>query len=125
VLVFSSLFIVQFCLFVCLFLRGAGQFAQWAMLVYPRGGWGITMWCSVLTCWSGKCLPNRFGTAVWWRWKPSCFLSVTWCGEAFQGLGVQSVEVLILLAALFLPSVAPACQQGFGVMELTRSVSAP
>jgi hypothetical protein len=41
-------------------------------------------------------LPSRFGAGV-------CFLSVTWRGEAFQG-----VDVLILLAALFLPSVAPA-----------------
>jgi hypothetical protein len=43
----------------------------------------------------------------------SCFLSVTWHGEAFYGLGVQGVEVLILLGALFLPSVAPAPQHSF------------
>jgi hypothetical protein len=36
-----------------------------------------------------------------------------WCGEAFYGLGVQGVEVLILLGALFLPSVTPASQQDF------------
>jgi hypothetical protein len=36
-----------------------------------------------------------------------------WPGEAFYGLGVQGVEVLILLGALFLSSVAPASQQGF------------
>jgi hypothetical protein len=54
----------------------------------------------------------------------SCFLSVT-CGEAFQGLGVQGVKVLIPLAALFPPSVVPTSQQSFGVMELILSVSAP
>jgi hypothetical protein len=32
---------------------------------------------------------------------------------------------LFLLAALLLPSVAPASQQGFGYMELTLSASAP
>jgi hypothetical protein len=32
---------------------------------------------------------------------------------------VQSVKVLILLAALFLLSVTPVSQRGFGVMELT------
>jgi hypothetical protein len=37
---------------------------------------------------------------------------VRWHGEAFYGLGVQGVKVLILLGALF-PSVAPASQQGF------------
>jgi hypothetical protein len=58
-------------------------------------------------------------------WQPSCFLSVTWYGEAFHRLGVQDVEVLILLAALFLSSMAPAYQQGFGVLELTLSASAP
>jgi hypothetical protein len=30
------------------------------------------------------------------------FLSVTWCGEAFQGLGAQDVESLILVDALSL-----------------------
>jgi hypothetical protein len=35
VLVFSSLFIIQ------VFLRGGRQSAQWAMLIYPRCGWGI------------------------------------------------------------------------------------
>jgi hypothetical protein len=45
--------------------------------------------------------------------ESSCFLSVMWCGEALYGLRVQGVEVLILLGALFLPSVAPASQQDF------------
>jgi hypothetical protein len=58
-------------------------------------------------------------------WEPSCFFSVMWCGEAFCGLGVQGVEVLILLSSLFLQSVAPASQQGFWFMELTLSASAP
>jgi hypothetical protein len=65
---------------------------------------------------------------VWgqqWQWQPTCFLSVTWCEEAFYRLGVQGVEVLILLGALFPPSVAPVSQQGFGVMELMLSGSAP
>jgi hypothetical protein len=53
------------------------------------------------------------------------FSRVTWCGEAFYGLGVQGVEVLILLGALFSASMAPASQQGFGVMELMLSASAP
>jgi hypothetical protein len=37
----------------------------------------------------------------WWRWQPTIFLSVTWHREAFHGLGVQDVEVLILIGALF------------------------
>jgi hypothetical protein len=57
--------------------------------------------------------------------QPSCFLSVTWHGEAFHRLGVQDVEILILLAALFLLSVGPVSQRGFGVLELTLSASAP
>jgi hypothetical protein len=47
-----------------------------------------------------------------------------WHGEAFYGLGVQGVEVLILLGVLFLQNVAPASQQGFGATELTFSGSA-
>jgi hypothetical protein len=48
-----------------------------------------------------------------------------WHGEAFYGLGVQGVEVLIFLGALFLPRVAPVSQQGFGIKELTLSGSVP
>jgi hypothetical protein len=55
--------------------------------------------------------------------QPSCFLSVIWHREAFHGLGIQSVKVLILVGALFLPSVTPESQQGFGVTELTLSGS--
>jgi hypothetical protein len=40
-------------------------------------------------------------------------------------LGVQNVEVLILLGALLLPSVAASSQQGFEVMEHTLPGSAP
>jgi hypothetical protein len=47
------------------------------------------------------------------------------CGEAFHGQGVQSVEGLILVGALFLLSVAPASQRGFGVTELRLSFSVP
>jgi hypothetical protein len=53
------------------------------------------------------------------------FLSVTWYGEAFHRLGVQGVEVLILLASLFLPSVDPVSQRGFGVTEFMLSASVP
>jgi hypothetical protein len=47
VLVFSSLFIVQY-IFFC--QVGGGRSAQGAMLVYLKGGWGNTMWHLVLTC---------------------------------------------------------------------------
>jgi hypothetical protein len=56
----------------------------------PRGlGWfipGVAVgmpcdaWCSPV--WLAKCLPSRFGARIWWWQQPSCFLSVTWCGEA-------------------------------------------
>jgi hypothetical protein len=46
-------------------------------------------------------------------WQSSYFLNVTWHGEVLYRLGVQGVEVLILLGAFFLPSVAPVSQQDF------------
>jgi hypothetical protein len=52
-------------------------------------------------------------TGGWWQQQTSCFLNITWQGKAFYALGVQAVKVLILLDALFPPSVAPASQQGF------------
>jgi hypothetical protein len=36
-----------------------------------------------------------------------------WYAEAFYGLEIQGVEVLILLGVLFLPSLPPASQQDF------------
>jgi hypothetical protein len=44
---------------------------------------------------------------------------------SFPQLGVQGVEGLILVGALFPPSVAPMSQGGFGVMELMLSASVP
>jgi hypothetical protein len=58
-------------------------------------------------------------------WQPTCFLSVMWHGEVFHRLGVQNTKFLILLAALFPPSVAPVSQQGFGVLGLTLYASVP
>jgi hypothetical protein len=65
-----------------------------------------------------------------WSWclvamQPSCFLCVICHGEAFHGLGVQGVKILILTGALFPPNVVPASQQDFGVTELTLSASVP
>jgi hypothetical protein len=40
------------------------------------------------------------------------------------GLGVQGVEVLILLVHFFLPGVVPASQQGFLFAELMLPASA-
>jgi hypothetical protein len=48
---------------------------------------------------------------------------VAW--KSFPQVRVQDVEVLILLAALFLPSVALASQQSFGALELMLSASVP
>jgi hypothetical protein len=118
VLVFSSLFIQIFFLWMC-------PSAQGAMLVYPRGGWGNTAWHLVLTC-----LVCRMSPKQAWSWYLAAVAAhlfsqcnVAW--RAFYGLGVQGAEVLILLVALFLLSVAPTSQQGFWVTELMLSASAP
>jgi hypothetical protein len=47
------------------------------------------------------------------RSSPPIFLSVMWYGEAFYGLGVQGVKVLICFCVLFPPSVVPVPQQDF------------
>jgi hypothetical protein len=46
-----------------------------------------------------------------------------WCGEDFHELGVQGVEVLTVLCASPLPSMAPESQQGLWFMELMLSAS--
>jgi hypothetical protein len=115
-------------LFVYLFFV-EDQSAQRAMLVYPRGGWRNTAWCLALTSWVGQMSPRQVWSPQqwhWWRWwQPHLFSQCRWCGEAFYRLGVQGIEVLIPLGALFPPNVAPASQQDFGVTELTLSCSAP
>jgi hypothetical protein len=69
VLVFSSLFSVQFCF---VFAGGRGQSAQGAMLVYSRDGWGNTEWHLVLTCWSAECMES--GSSHCLLLCPSCHL---------------------------------------------------
>jgi hypothetical protein len=121
VFLFSSLFIIQFFFTE----QRRGQSAQGAMLIYPRGGWGNTVWCLVLTCLVCQMSPKQFRSWLMAVQEPSCFLSVTWHGAALYRLGVQGVYVLTLLGAFFLPSVAPAPQQEFWFTELTLSASAP
>jgi hypothetical protein len=79
-----------------------------AIWLWVLGGMPRDSWCSC--AWSAKCLPNRFVASSWWQQHPICFLSVIWHRKAFYGLGVQAVEVLILLGALFPLSVAWASQ---------------
>jgi hypothetical protein len=86
------------------------------------GEYPIDAWCSPIG------LPNvsQAGLELCLAaWELSCFLSVTWCGEAFHLLGVQCFKDLILLGALFLPSVVPVSQQVYWFMELILSASAP
>jgi hypothetical protein len=110
--------------FVFFFLQG-GQSAQGLRWFIPglAGGIPCDSWHSPV--WSTECLPSRFGDGVWWQEQPSNFLSITWYGKTFYRLGVQGVEVLILLGALSVPSVAPASQQSFWFTELILSASAP
>jgi hypothetical protein len=89
----------QFVFYSVFFWGGWGESVQGAVLVYPRGSWRNTVWHLMLTCLVCQMSPKQ----VWSRWwQPSCFLSVMWHGEAFYELGVQGIEVLILLGALFL-----------------------
>jgi hypothetical protein len=101
VLIFSSLFIVQF-LFLCmggLVCPGgyAGLSQEWL------GKYHVMLGAHLLVC---QMSPKQVWSQPLAVWQPSCFLSVMWCGETFHGLGVQGVKVLILLAALFPASVA-------------------
>jgi hypothetical protein len=104
---FSSLFIIQF----FFFLHGRVGLSRGLCWFIPGVAMGIPCDASLLTCWSAS--PKQIWSWLLVAWEPSYFLSVTWHGEAFYRLGVQGVEVLILLGALFLPSMAVASQQNF------------
>jgi hypothetical protein len=53
----------------------------------------------LFTCWSAS--PKQVWSQCLAVQHPSCFLSVTWHGEALYGLGVQVVRVLIFLHGFF------------------------
>jgi hypothetical protein len=120
----SFQFIVYYSVFLFLFLQGV-SLPRGLCWFIPGVVGGILHDAWRLPVWSAKYLPSRFGAGVWQQWQLSCFLSITWHGEVFCGLGVQGVKVLILLGALLPPSVSPASQKGFFFMELTLSSSVP
>jgi hypothetical protein len=68
------------------------------MLLMLLGEYLMTLGAHLLVC---QMSPKQ----VWsWRlvaWEPSCFLSVTWCGEALYRLGVQGFGVLFLFIYFF------------------------
>jgi hypothetical protein len=99
VLVFSSLFSVQF--FFSFFVGRAVSLPRVLCWFIPGVAGGISHGALCSPVLYAECLPSRFGAGVWQWWEPSCFISVMWYGEAFHRLGVQGVEVLIPLAALF------------------------
>jgi hypothetical protein len=66
----SFQFLIQF---LCVCIAGGGQFAQGAMLVYPRVAVGILHATYLLTCWSAECLPSKFGASIWWYRRPPVF----------------------------------------------------
>jgi hypothetical protein len=94
-LVYCSVFWVLFC-----FCRIGVSVPRGLCWFIPGVDVGILHddWCSPVG------LPN-VSQAGWSQHlaaqEPSCFLSVTWHGEAFHGLGVQGVEILILLVLYF------------------------
>jgi hypothetical protein len=110
VLLFRSLSIVQY--FFFFFCRARGQSAQGAMLVYPSGSWGNTVWCLALTClvcrmspkqvWSqrlavvgallfSRCnvvwrsLPQASGSECWSFDSTRCFISAK-CGFSISAM---------------------------------------
>jgi hypothetical protein len=121
---FPFYFLVYYSVFCLFVLRGRGQSVQGALLIYPRGGCGITvchLFAHLLVCWMS---PKQV-----WSWRlaareTSCFLSVMCCGKALYGLWFQIVDVFILLGVFFLPSVAQVSQEVFWFTELMLSPSA-
>jgi hypothetical protein len=108
-LVFSSLFIVQFFFFD-------------VVVSQPRGlCWFILGLAGKIhsSVWSAKCPQGSFGAGA---------TVVAMAAHVFSQWNValsSECQSFASTGALFLPSVAPASQQGFGVMELMLSGSAP
>jgi hypothetical protein len=85
-------FSVPCLLFSFCFCGVGGQSVHRAMLVYPRGSCGNTIWrlfAHLLVC-----ISKQVWSQCLVAWEPSCFLSVMWCAEALYVLGVQGVVPL-------------------------------
>jgi hypothetical protein len=108
------------CSFSCPCLLFKGFFCGIRGLVCPGGYAGLSQGClweyhmmlgaHLLVC---RMSPKQVWSKSLVVWESSYFLSVMWCGEALYRLGVQGVEVLILLGAFFLSSVAPSVSARF------------
>jgi hypothetical protein len=108
---FSSLFIIQFCVGV-----GRDHSVQGAMLVYPRGGCGNT---------TGRLFAHLLVCVSQAGWEPTSggvgALLISHCN--MYRLRVQGFGVLLLLGGFFLRIVAPVCQQNFWFTKCTLSAS--
>jgi hypothetical protein len=94
-------------------LWGGVSVCPWGYAGLPQGWlweYHVLLVAHLLVCWMS---PKQVWSLCLLVWEPSCFLSVTWCGEALYGLGVQGFKVLIHLGAFYLPSVASVSQQDF------------
>jgi hypothetical protein len=121
-LLYVSFQFLTYCLVFSFLFAGQGVILPRELCWFIPGVVGeyyMTLGAHLLVC---QMSPKQ----VWsWHLMPWCYLFVTWHGEASYGLGVQDVEILILLGALFLPGVAPASHQDFWLTELMLSASAP
>jgi hypothetical protein len=78
-------FLVYYSVLFCFFLWGGSQSVQGAMLVYPKVSCRNTVYhlfAHLLVCISQQVCSWYLAVQ-----KPSCFLSIMWCGEALYGLG--------------------------------------
>jgi hypothetical protein len=117
--VFSSLFIVQFWFLFLFFLVGQGSVCLGGYAFLSQRWLGEYHRMLGAHLWVCQMSPKQVWSWCFVAWEPSCFLSVTLCEKLCM---LQGVKVLILLGALFLPSVAPVSQQDFWFMEHTLSL---
>jgi hypothetical protein len=83
------------------------------MLVYSRDSCRNTtchLFPYLLVC---QMSPKQVWSQCLVMWDSSCFLSVTWSGEALYGSGVQGVKVLIFLGDFFSAKCSSVSQQNF------------
>jgi hypothetical protein len=94
----------QFLVYCSVFFYGEGVSLPRGLCCFYLGVLGEyhVMLGLQLTCLVCRMSPKKVWSWCLAAWEPSCFLIVTWHGEAFHRLGVQDVEIFILLAALFL-----------------------
>jgi hypothetical protein len=119
--VFFQLLVYYSVFFLFFFFSGQGSVCLGGYAVLFQGlAVGVQHATYLLTCVAS---PKQGRSQCQVAWEPSCFLCISWHGEAICRLGVWRCQSFASSWWFFLPYVSPASQQEFYFKEHTLATS--